>query len=302
MVDLLTNFETYISNDNLRTQVRQLVPAHHLLRDLGSSLIREPSATSARDRILLYLRKHVGEVIEGNEIMVVAGIGEYARRIRELRVQLGWSIFSGNTIKDMRNNAAEENLTEVESLPAMKPDDYILFSTVQDLEAAYRWRLANEIRKDDSLSVQNKLLAFLRKNIGKIVSGEELRYLAKERTEWARRTRELRTELGWPISTKSNGRPDLQIGTYVLENDRQSPPHDRKIKDDVRRATFMRDAYTCQRKNCAWNHDLWNPSDPRHLEAHHIVHHLKRGSNEVDNLITYCNVCHDVVHRKEKHK
>ena len=135
----------------------------------------------------------------------------------------------------------------------------------------------------------------MRANVSLGVTNEELRYVAGNKTEWARRVRELRTEYGWPITTKSTGRPDLSVGVYVLEADRQSPEHDRYIPDDVRREVLRQDGYKC--KNCRWSHDEWNPSDPRHLELHHKMHHAKGGENTKENLQTLCNVCHDKVHR-----
>jgi 5-methylcytosine-specific restriction endonuclease McrA len=172
-------------------------------------------------------------------------------------------------------------------------DDYVMLSTEQDREAALRWRIANDIRKGPGGS-QTKILQFLLKNVGKPVSGEELRYVTKDKSEWARRTRELRTEQGWQICTHNNGRPDLSPGMYVLESDRQLPAHDRKVKDSVRRQILSRDNHTCQ--NCGWTHDKWNSSDPRHLEIHHIEHHVECGSNDADNLKTLCNICHDLEH------
>ena len=53
-------------------------------------------------------------------------------------------------------------------------------------------------------------------------------------------------------------------------------------------------------RQCGWSHDEWNPSDPRHLELHHIKHHVKGGENVEGNLKTLCTVCHDKVHRREK--
>jgi hypothetical protein len=109
---------------------------------------------------------------------------------------------------------------------------------------------------------------------------------------------ELRTELGWPIATKTTGRLDLGAGVYVLQADRQSPEHDRHIPDDVRREVLRRDKYKC--KQCNWSHAEWNPSDSRHLELHHITHHAKGGENVEGNLTTLCTVCHDKLHRKGK--
>lgn len=145
---------------------------------------------------------------------------------------------------------------------------------MQDRDAAHRWFLANEIRKEN-LAVRDKILKYFLKNVGKQISGEELRYVAKDRSEWARRVRELRTEFGWPIVTKNTGRPDLNIGIYVLEADRQSPEHDRHIPDTVKRGVLRRDRYKCRK--CGWTHDEWNRSDPRHLELHHVKPHVDGG-------------------------
>ena len=86
----------------------------------------------------------------------------------------------------------------------------------------------------EKISVRDKILKFLRENVGIQVTGEELRYVAGDKTEWARRVRELRTEFGWPVATKTTGNPELPMGVYVLQADRQSPEHDRDIPDEVR--------------------------------------------------------------------
>ncbi len=295
LVDLLVNFKVELRSPNLRVKVLALIPAFHLLRDLGSSLVPREQAASARSRMLFYLRKYPKMVVKGDELMVVAGINDWPRRVRELRVEQGWSIINGLTAAEMHQEE-EFPLPSVEA-SQLGSDDYILLDQEQDREAAHRWNLANEIRRL-RLGVRDKILAFLRANIGRPVTGEELRYVANDRTEWARRVRELRTEQGWPVVTQNTGRPDLKVGSYVLESDRQGPAHDRAIADSVRRQVLRRDDYRCT--NCDWDHDLWNKSDPRHLELHHKIHHVKGGKNTVDNLITLCNVCHDRVHKQEK--
>ena len=292
LCNLLSNFEQELKTGSLRTKVLALVPCFHELRGLGKSLIPAHIAQSARDRILHYFRQYPQTVINGDELLVVSGIQEYARRVRELKVQFGWAIVSGKTAKEM----AEENEFPLDTvdIASMTPSDYILLSVEQDRDAAHRWNLANEIRRE-SLSVRDKLLNFFRSNVGKNITGEELKYLAKDRSEWARRVRELRTEFGWPIVTKNTGRPDLDVGVYLLEADRQSPEHDRLIPDPVKRAVLRRDQHTCTK--CGWNHDEWNRSDPRHLELHHKEHHAKGGENTEENLVTVCTVCHDDIHR-----
>ena len=289
---LICNFETELKSDNLRTKVLSLIPCFYHLRDLGKSLIPLSAAKSARDRILHYFRKYPATIIDGDELLVVSGIQEYARRVRELKVQSGWSIVSGLTAKQM----AEENEFPLPNIDAtsMGPSDYILISPEQDRDAAHRWHLANEIRRQD-IGVRDKILEYLRQNVGKRVTGEELKYLAKDRSEWARRVRELRTEYGWPVVTRNTGRPDLEVGVYLLEADRQSPEHDRSIPDAVKREVLRRDGYRCTK--CNWTHDEWNRSDPRHLELHHIKPHAAGGKNTESNLITVCTVCHDEIHR-----
>jgi hypothetical protein len=295
LIELLKNFRKELETGNLRTKVLALVPAHHLLRDLGSSLVPPKEAGSARDRILLYFRKYPRIVIGGSELMVVSGINEWPRRVRELRVEFGWAILSGTTAKQMM----EEGEFDIKGVDVgrMKTDDYILIRDDQDRDSAHRWHGANVIRRK-KLAVRDKILEYLRLNVGREVTGEELRYVANEKTEWARRVRELRTELGWPVVTKATGRPDLPVGVYVLEQDRQSPAHDRKIPDPVRAAVLKRDKYRCVK--CGWSHQDWNRSDPRFLELHHVEHHARGGSNEEDNLITVCTVCHDDIHRRER--
>ena len=293
---LIKEFKTELQSGGLRPKVLALIPIFKSLRNLGKSLIPEKYQSAARDRILQYFRSYPEVVIKGDELLVVSGIQEYARRIRELRVQFGWSIATGVTIKEMED-AEEEEIPE--ELKKMKPDEYILLSEQQDRDAAHRWNIANRIRKEKA-SVRDKILRFLRENVGLPVTGEELRYVAGNKTEWARRVRELRTEFGWPIMTKTTGNPDLPVGAYVLQADRQSPEHDRKIPDDVRREVLRRDSYRC--KNCGWSHEEWNPSDPRHLELHHIKPHVQKGDNTEENLKTLCTVCHDRIHRTDKDK
>lgn len=128
--------------------------------------------------------------------------------------------------------------------------------------------------------------------------GSDSEYLAKDRSEWARRVRELRTEFGWPIVTKNTGRPDLEVGIYVLEADRQSPEHDHLIPDPVKRQVLRRDGYKCM--ECGWKHEDWNRSDPRHLELHHVKPHVEGGENLEDNLLTVCTICHDEIHRNNR--
>jgi hypothetical protein len=300
---LLTNFAAELKKDNLRAKVIALIPAFHTLRDLGSSLIpineaeAGNEAQSGRERILAYLLRYPLKVIDGDELMVVSGIGDWARRVRELRIQFGWWIYSGYTFDEIAEEEGEEaiDMSSLGITSKIKPDQYILMRVQEDRDAAYRWRVLNEIRKK-KVAVIKKLIEYFRKNVGRQITGEELKYLAGDKKEWARRARQLRTEYGWPVFTKLSGRADLPVGVYILEEDRQTYEHDRRIPDKVRVEVLERDQFKCV--ECRWNRAMMVPDDPRKmLELHHKRPHKDRGANTADNLITLCNVCHDTAHR-----
>lgn len=294
LVRLLEDYEEHLKHDSLRERVCLLVPCLRLLRNLGSSLIPSRLANTGMERILAYFRKYPLTVISGEELAVVSGIGEWARRLRQLRKESGWSILNGATAKSMME-AGELSLDGV-GISSLNSNRYILTSEQQDREAAHRWHVANSIRRT-TLSMQDKILNYLKENVGKPVNGEELRYVAGEKKTWARRTRELRTEKGWPIYTKNSGRIDLPVGMYILESLRQQEPHDRDIPDEVRVFVLERDKHSCVQ--CNWSEAKRRASDPRQvLELHHVKAHAQRGDNTATNLITLCNVCHDVIHRK----
>lgn len=296
LVALVAGLQAELRHPELRAKVQALVPVVHKLGDLGCSLISETDASSARDRILFYMRKYPQTIVTGDELYVVSGIGEWARRVRELRVQFGWPLISGLTAKELVAEAKEKGEEFPSSWPdisGMKPDHYILLEDREDREAAHRWNRANVVRRGPE-AVRDKILMLLRENVGKHVTGEELRYVAGNKTEWARRVRELRTELGWPVATKMAGRPDLSVGVYVLEEDRQSPVHDRRIPDPIRNLVLERDKYHCT--NCGWGQEF-ALADHRHLTLHHKEHHARGGANTVENLVTLCNRCHYEIHR-----
>jgi len=294
LLTLIEEFEYKLQDDDLRAQVVALVPANHTLRDLGSSLITDDSSNSAKGRILAYLLKYPKTVLHGDELMVVAGISEYARRIRELRVQYGWSIASGQAVTEMMSD--DPTLSLAGDLDSLRTDSYVLLNDVQDLEGAHRWNVANDIRKGKG-GAQSKILEFFCCNVGKEITGEELRYVANGNSEWARRVRELRTEQGWPILTRGTGRPELSVGVYFLEADKQAEVHDRSIPDPVKVKVLQRDGFAC--RSCEWSRSTADPSDRyrTQIELHHIEHHVDGGKNTEENLISLCNVCHDDVHR-----
>ena len=169
----------------------------------------------------------------------------------------------------------------------------MLTTEVVDSDLSRRWHIANRIRKM-TVSVKDRILEFLKVNVGKIVTTEELAYVARNRREFGRRTRQLRNEDGYAVATRFNGRPDLGMGEYVLLSvDRIAEPHDRNIPDAVQKEVYARDSNRCRNPACRY---IWTPADPRVLELHHVIAHARRGPNTADNLLVLCNLCHDDVH------
>ena len=270
---------TPVERVEIRTEVRRLADVMAELRALTKVRLNHlTDATAARDRLLAYFTLFVGEVVDGTELQVVGGIQEFARRIRELRVQFGYNISTGYSREDLR------------------PEQYVLESLEADLEAAHKWKTVNTIRRQGG-SGRDRVLALLRAFVGRPITGEQLAYVGDIR-ETARRTRELRRDFGWRIVTKLTGRPDLPAGVYVLESEEQLPEHDRHIPDDVYDQVLERDKYSCRR--CGWSLNDRHPAGRRQfLEVHHIIYHHKGGTNDPDNLVTLCNADHDEVHRRK---
>jgi len=267
----------------LRQKVLTLAEIYETVKDLGVNAVREHGldVRTARERIRLYLVEYVGEVIGGAELAVVSGIADYARRIRELRVEQGYQIASGNS-------------PDPETGVSLKPDEYTLVDARPDEDAARRWHIANRIRRSQDGS-QRRLLAYLMENVGRVVTTDELWYVANRAKEYARRVRELRTEDGYAIATRFTGRPDLKAGQYVLQcAERIAEPHDRRIPEEVQRRVYERDENMC--RVCGWKAGRRLGDDPRILELHHVEHHRQGGQNVAENLIVICSRCHDEVH------
>ena len=220
-------------------------------------------------KILAYLSVHVGEVIEGRELAEIAGIWEWARRVRELRVEHGY---------------------EITMVKAGKHSAYRLEHLDPDLAAAERWQAMNKIRRDPEHGAKDRILALLKAEVTKVVTMDDLRYVAKVH-EVGRRVRELRTEQGWVITSHVD-RTDLKPGQYVLETLEQLPANER-LTAEQRTRILERDDYHCRK--CGWG--IGDPPTPgkRFVEVHHRLAVHEGGGSEDENLETLCNFCHDAI-------
>lgn len=219
LMALLADLPQRLETGTVGEQVCELVNVHHHLRDLGASIgasLAPQDSDSGRARLIAYLRAQVGQIVHTDELMIVAGIGDYARRIRELRAHHGWPIISGLAVKDMRQEAAAYR-GERSSLPSsMAPDEYLLIEDNQDRDAIRRWELAGSVRAE-KVSVKERVLHYFLASVARRVTAEELRYVAGNDSNWPAAVRELRDE-GWQIQSNQFGSDDLPPGIYILQS------------------------------------------------------------------------------------
>lgn len=121
----------------------------------------------------------------------------------------------------------------------------------------------------------------------------ELRVIADNQSEWARRVRELRTEEGYLILTH-NDRSDLKPGQYLLENPIPQPAFERAISKEIRAFVLDRNGFTCQMCGAvAGEPHPYDPTRKTRLHIGHIIDKSKGGSDEHSNLRAICSVCNE---------
>ncbi|MFE0327947.1 HNH endonuclease [Streptomyces sp. NPDC058960] len=238
------------------------------MRNALSQVNRAFGIKSGREAILLYLRRHVGEPVPADALAGVSGIAEWARRVRELRVEYGWPVESGLNRDDMPH------------------DHYRLTSDEPDTDLAERWKVAKaarNLKKPDggTTSGKDRVLHYLQQISPREADKEQLAYVAKIQ-EWPRRMRELEEE-GWQIVSNVDD-PTLPPGSYRLPTLEKRPPRVRQaIK--LRYEILERDKKTCQ--DCGRI-----PGQGVTLQVHHVLPVHQGGTNDPDNLVTLCSECH----------
>jgi biotin operon repressor len=227
-------------------------------RELFGPRPRARRGEGAKAKILAYMQNRVGEAVSGEVLRELTGIQEWARRIRELRVEDGYAIIE------------EDGM-------------YTLVQSAPDGGAAARWDLANRIRRMPG-DGRGRILEYFKSNVGDVVSLTELHYVAGIK-EVPRRVRELRDEMGFRISSHHD-RPELRPDQYVLETLEPTPANERRIKSSTRAEIFIRDDFRCVRCGAVPGPGVW-------LEVDHIQEKLGGGSDDdLANLQTLCNSCH----------
>lgn len=148
-------------------------------------------------------------------------------------------------------------------------------------------------KKQGSLGARAMLRAHFLTNIGRVMESEELRHVAGNISEWARRVRELRTEEGYPILTH-NDRSDLKPGQYLLMNSKPQPAFERAISKETRAFVLDRNGFTCQQCGAvAGEPHPYDPTRKTRLHIGHVIDKSLGGTDDPGNLRALCSVCNE---------
>jgi len=138
-----------------------------------------------------------------------------------------------------------------------------------------------------------RLRAHFLENIGRVMTSDELRQVAGNISEWARRVRELRTEEGYLILTH-NDRSELKPGEYLLENPKPQPAFERAISKETRAFVLDRNGFTCQQCGAvAGEPHSYDPSRKTRLHIGHVIDKSMGGTDEPSNLRALCSICNE---------
>jgi len=125
------------------------------------------------------------------------------------------------------------------------------------------------------------------------MDSDELRLVAKNQSEWARRICELRNEEGYHILTH-NDRSELKPGQYLLESPKPLPAFARQISKETRAFVLDRNGFTCQMCGAvAGEEHPYDATRKTRLHLGHIIDKSMGGSDEPANLRAICSVCNE---------
>lgn len=142
-------------------------------------------------------------------------------------------------------------------------------------------------------STKARLRAYFLANLGKVMDSDELRLVANNQSEWARRIRELRNEEGYQILTH-NDRSELKPGQYLLESPKPLPAFARQISKETRAFVLDRNGFTCQMCGAVAGEDHpYDASRKTRLHLGHIIDKSLGGTDDPVNLRAICSVCNE---------
>lgn len=148
-------------------------------------------------------------------------------------------------------------------------------------------------RSTPSVGARTRLRQFFLNHLGEVLEAAQLREVAGNINEWARRIRELRTEEGYQILTH-NDRADLKPGQYLLESAKPQPAFAREISKETRAFVLDRNGFTCQMCGAvAGEPHPYDSTRKTRLHLGHVIDKSLGGSDEPGNLRAICSVCNE---------
>ncbi|GAA5265618.1 hypothetical protein ACOSOMT5_P2045 [Acidiphilium sp. MT5] len=137
---------------------------------------------------------------------------------------------------------------------------------------------------------KRRLLAHFLANIGRVMDRDELRPIANNRSEWARRVRELRDEQGYQILSHSD-RADLKPGQYLMISAERKEAAERAISKETRARVLELYGSVCY--SCGAIAGEPNPANGKVTVLHmgHIKAKSHGGDDTISNLRPVCMVC-----------
>lgn len=244
-----------------------------IVRAYGGQKPRHPRGQGAKSAILNHLTERIGDWVYGDELAAVSGIGEWARRVRELRVESGYDI--------------EE-----------QDGCYRLTHLDPDTARRDRWRTVTDLRDAEGTATQ-RIQLLLEELVGQPVTVDELDRVARSK-QGDRIVGDLRINEGWPILTDADT-PSLRPGEYRLASALlvfRLPPNQGLFSQDLRREIFRRDGYRCWTCGSREQDVESSPDHPFYLVVRHLdaapamLPSLAAGTvREAARLATACNRC-----------
>jgi len=140
------------------------------------------------------------------------------------------------------------------------------------------------------LSARDRIREFLEKNVGRVVTTDQISAVAGIR-DYQRRIRELRDEEGMPIRSHVD-RHDLRPGEYILETLQRRAVVPRRISPKLRIAILERNGFTCQLCGAGpGDPDPYNPARKVRLHVDHVIPISQGGVDAESNLRAVCSAC-----------
>jgi hypothetical protein len=148
-------------------------------------------------------------------------------------------------------------------------------------------------------SARARILELFLTNIDKKVTKEDIIAVAKI-SEWARRVREIRDELGYEVLSHKDRPGELKPGEYILKNPTPNPlAKQRKIGKDQWYRILVRDNHCCV--SCGRRVGDLSPIDPNRsvkLVIDHVYPISTAEKYNIDpysdeNLQTLCDICNE---------